>query len=129
MKNRIAKIALAMTVISVGSSAMASDLLRTLHCDRSVGDAVGCVISSPTITSMVLLVAPVALSMDSKANEAVAAAQEPAYMVLNNEPGATDNPLFQNAVTILKKEVPEIKTANDEQMAALILKLGEQSFQ
>lgn len=53
------------------------------------------------------------------------AAQEPAFMVLNNVLGATESPLFQDAVKDLKKTNPEIVKATDQEMAALIFTLEQ----
>lgn len=71
-------------------------------------------------------VGPVEVTMDKKANEAVVAAQEPAFMVLNNQVDAKENPLFKNAVAELKKNNPKIQDSGDQEMASVIMQIGDQ---
>ncbi|MGZ3774554.1 MAG: hypothetical protein ACXVCY_12270 [Pseudobdellovibrionaceae bacterium] len=59
------------------------------------------------------------------ANQAVLAAQEPAFLVLNGQEGAEENPLFKNAVSEIIKDNEHLKSLNDQQMAAIILNIGE----
>lgn len=134
MKKQIINTFSSLTIVSTMSSfAGAAELSRSLfdnfsgHCKDNIAP---CIISAPTTlpmaTLIVITVGPLALTMDGKANEAVAAAQEPAFMVLNNLQDANENPLFQNAVTELKKENPQLREVSDQELASIILKIGEQ---
>lgn len=122
---------LSSTVTISVSPAMASQYFDEFYnfCRESTAM---CVVSAPThlpmITLMMITVGPLELSLRGKVNQAVAVAQEPAFMVLNNQTDANQNPLFTNAVSELKKENPQIRDVNDQEMAAIILKIGEQLY-
>lgn len=114
---------------TAGSSAIAFDETEIIR-DCIVKQPL-CLTSIPTLIPMFTLVnitgGAVEISLAGKANEAIAAAQEPAFLILNNQNKEVHNPLFVNAVLELKKQNPQISEISDLEMAAIILRIGEQT--
>lgn len=65
------------------------------------------------------------LTLSQAANQAVLAAQEPAFMVLNEQADANEDPLFKNAVSELTKANESLQKLSDQEIAAIILSIGE----
>ncbi|MGZ3768495.1 MAG: hypothetical protein ACXVCP_07465 [Bdellovibrio sp.] len=138
MNNQIFKLMLAVSL----TGGLTSSTVHASEMSKCSDSQMNCLIFLPTLIPVTALMAvlypfygsykmadAMTKSCKGRCNEAVMAAQEPAYMVLNSEPDALENPLFQDAVKELKKANVQIEKAGNQEMAALILTLGQYDIQ